>query len=556
MATFGPIASASPNILFDPARVDAQVQGFQRNQLLMQNAQQDQQQQTYQRDTEARIGLARQLVGMPEDQAAAAWGQERQRLQAAGFGRDLPEQFPGLERLKSVAASDLTTFQRLQIEEKRRQSEALAGLFGGVPAAGGASMGGATPGYTPASMSSPLPTVTAQPSSGGNVRTQNANYAQMRQEAMDTLEGDALAKRLAEISAAASADLTGTPAGTQYRANPGSTGAFAGMPAPAAGVPVLGGGQAAATPASSGGLTAEQQRLLAVTAQTNPGAVPGLALQIRSQNSSLANQEADNRRRDAQFEASQRAEQERLALAREAADRARRREGLAENYEWIDPSDHSLGQRPIKGGAADPEQARALASARRTGAPIPPFIQKAEQEDIDAIQTASSISSDLTALGKQIVDGKLDFGLISNPLARAGNFIGVDSEAGRNLQSYRATMTRIVNDSLRLNKGVQTDGDAQRAAAELMDNINSPGVVKQRLEELGRLNQRAVQYRTALINRRRAENGLPETDVSAFTNIAPAVGQGTGGGGSGTTSTATTTQASAQGGGWSIRPVQ
>jgi len=548
MATFGPIASASPNILFDPARVDAQVQGFQRNQLLMQNAQQDQQQQTYQRDTEARIGLARQLVGMPEDQAAAAWGQERQRLQAAGFGRDLPEQFPGLERLKSVAASDLTTFQRLQIEEKRRQSEALAGLLGGVPAAGGASMGGATPGYTPASMSSPLPTVTAQPSSGGNVRTQNANYAQMRQEAMDTLEGDALAKRLAEISAAASADLTGTPAGTQYAANPGSTGAFAGMPAPVAGVPVLGSGQAAATPASSGGLTTEQRRLLAVTAQTNPGAVPGLMMQMNQQSSMAADRAADNARQAELLRLQQQTAQRQEEAARLAAARA----GIPPGYRATAEG----GLEAIPGGPADPEQARAMASARRTGAPIPPFIQKAEQEDIDAIQTASSISSDLTALGKQIVDGKLDFGLISNPLARAGNFIGVDSEAGRNLQSYRATMTRIVNDSLRLNKGVQTDGDAQRAAAELMDNINSPGVVKQRLEELGRLNQRAVQYRTALINRRRAENGLPETDVSAFTNIAPAVGQGTGGGGSGTTSTATTTQASAQGGGWSIRPVQ
>jgi len=544
MAIFGPIASASPNILFDPARVDAQVQGFQRNQLLMQNAQQDQQQQTYQRDTEARIGLARQLVGMPEDQAAAAWGQERQRLQAAGFGRDLPEQFPGLERLKSVAASDLTTFQRLQIEEKRRQSEALAGLFGGVPAAGGASMGGATPGYTPASMSSPLPTVTAQPSSGGNVRTQNANYAQMRQEAMDTLEGDALAKRLAEISAAASADLTGTPAGTQYRANPGSTGAFAGMPAPAAGVPVLGAGQAAATPVS-GGLTPEQRRLLAVTAQTNPGAVPGLMMQMNQQSSMAADRAADNARQAELL----RLQQQTAQRQEEAARRAAAREGIPPGYRATAEG----GLEAIPGGPADPEQARAMASARRTGAPIPPFIQKAEQEDIDAIQTASGVASDLSALRGQIDSGKLNFSLLGNARDRAGNFIGIDTENSRNLESYRATMARIVNDSLRLNKGVQTDSDAQRAAAEIMDNINSPGKVRQRLEELGRLNERAIRYRTQLINRRRTENGLPETDVSSFTNVPASVGQGSSPPPAPAT---TTTQASAQGGGWSIRPVQ
>jgi hypothetical protein len=154
MATFGPIASAAPNVLFDAAKVDRDVLNVQRNQLLMQNAGQDQAAQQYERGWNARSSMARQLAALPEDQAAAAWSSERARLQAAGFGHGLPEQFPGMARIRAVSEGDLSTFQRYQLEEKRRQSEGLASLFG-APApgqAGGAinvsmpSAGGAAPG--------------------------------------------------------------------------------------------------------------------------------------------------------------------------------------------------------------------------------------------------------------------------------------------------------------------------------------------------------------------------------------------------------------------------
>jgi soluble lytic murein transglycosylase-like protein len=116
---------------------------------MMDNARQDQAQQSFQRDAEARIGMARELSNLPEQEAAAQWGTYRQRLQAAGLGQGLPEQFPGMERLRAVASSDMTTFQRMQLEEKRRQTEAFMGILGGgapaAPAAGG-SGGASVPG--------------------------------------------------------------------------------------------------------------------------------------------------------------------------------------------------------------------------------------------------------------------------------------------------------------------------------------------------------------------------------------------------------------------------
>jgi hypothetical protein len=81
MATFGPIASAAPNVLFNPMAVDQAVQGTQRNRLMMEQGVEDQafqrqtrQQHTFKRDAEARIGWRGSLSDLPEPEAAAQWG--------------------------------------------------------------------------------------------------------------------------------------------------------------------------------------------------------------------------------------------------------------------------------------------------------------------------------------------------------------------------------------------------------------------------------------------------------------------------------------------------
>jgi hypothetical protein len=154
MATFGSIASANPNVLFDPARAMGAAQQYKQNELLMQHRQQDQQAQTFERDATARISLARQMADLPDDVLATEWGPAVQRLQAAGLGQGInPSKPPPRERLRQIAASDLTTFQRLQIDEQRRQTEALGGLAtgGGAPAqASVPSVPGAAPGAAPA----------------------------------------------------------------------------------------------------------------------------------------------------------------------------------------------------------------------------------------------------------------------------------------------------------------------------------------------------------------------------------------------------------------------
>lgn len=56
-------------------------------------------------------------------------------------------------------------------------------------------------------------------------------------------------------------------------------------------------------------------------------------------------------------------------------------------------------------------------------------------------------------------------------------------------------MERLRNESLRLNAGVQTEGDAQRAWNELFGNLNDESVVKAQLQRIQQLNNRAIQFR-------------------------------------------------------------
>lgn len=162
-------------------------------------------------------------------------------------------------------------------------------------------------------------------------------------------------------------------------------------------------------------------------------------------------------------------------------------------------------------------------------AKLPAPALKLQQEEVDAINTAGSIQADVTALRQQIEGGKLKLGLATNLTGQAKNFMGVSDENSRNLASFRASIEKLRNDSLRLNKGVQTEGDAVRAMNELISNINDPKVVSQRLEEIRRINERAVALRRNNIDIIRRNYGVQPLDTSAAEKQRPVVGNDGGG---------------------------
>lgn len=168
-----------------------------------------------------------------------------------------------------------------------------------------------------------------------------------------------------------------------------------------------------------------------------------------------------------------------------------------------------------------------MANARRDQKNVPKLptsALKMQQEELDAIGTSSTINADLASFEKQIDSGQLKLGPMNNLTAKAKNLAGVSDEQSRNFASFQSTLEKLRNDSLRLNKGVQTEGDAQRAWNELVANINDPKVVKQRLGEIKRINERAANLRRMNVDAIRSNFGVDPMDTSGYQNQPAAVG--------------------------------
>lgn len=87
--------------------------------------------------------------------------------------------------------------------------------------------------------------------------------------------------------------------------------------------------------------------------------------------------------------------------------------------------------------------------------------------------------------------------------------LGRPSEQAAAYGLFRTNVQQIVNESLRLNTGVQTEGDAKREADSIMRNIHNPTYVAGRLRELKRINERAIRSREGAIQRRESRMSRP-----------------------------------------------
>ena len=72
---------------------------------------------------------------------------------------------------------------------------------------------------------------------------------------------------------------------------------------------------------------------------------------------------------------------------------------------------------------------------------------------------------------------------------------------------------------MRLNKGTQTEGDADRALKEILSNKTDEKIVITRLKEIQRINERAIKNRKRAINRRRKNEGVDVFDFSTYNDV-------------------------------------
>lgn len=153
--------------------------------------------------------------------------------------------------------------------------------------------------------------------------------------------------------------------------------------------------------------------------------------------------------------------------------------------------------------------------------PLPASALKMQNEEMEQARTAGAINADIGKFADAIQSGDLDLGPVTNLASQTRNYLGLSSENSRNFASFRSALEKMRNDSLRLNKGVQTEGDAQRAWNELFQSINDEKVVMQRLEEIQAINRRAAEQRRMAVDLIRQNFGADPLGDEAFS--APAV---------------------------------
>ncbi|MBX3518436.1 MAG: hypothetical protein KF835_00275 [Xanthobacteraceae bacterium] len=238
-----------------------------------------------------------------------------------------------------------------------------------------------------------------------------------------------------------------------------------------------------------------------------------VAMQVAAQNRAQANldrQYQRDERRDAQTQQNWQAD---YKLRQDQFNRG-------DNPAGFEPDPNNPGDlRYRRGGPMDPNYIKAKQDAAPK--PLSPGFQKAEDEILTDLQSLNTINGQLKRFGTMINEGKLNLGLYNNAKSQFQNYLGKSDDNSVNYADFKATLEKLRNDSLRLNKGVQTEGDAQRAWSELFANANDPKVVATRLEKIQEYNQQAATFKRNLIAQRRSDNRLPALDIDRVLGISP-----------------------------------
>lgn len=156
-------------------------------------------------------------------------------------------------------------------------------------------------------------------------------------------------------------------------------------------------------------------------------------------------------------------------------------------------------------------------------APLPQAVLKERTDLLDDISTNSSIVADLGTIKKQVDSGNLNLGFFKNLALKGKAYAGSNDTEVLNYNTYITSLEKLRNDSLRLNKGIQTDSDARRAWDEIMGNPYNSAIVSKRLEEIQNINSRAMEIKKNLVNAIHDNYGKPKYDFSAFENQKPAI---------------------------------
>jgi hypothetical protein len=190
--------------------------------------------------------------------------------------------------------------------------------------------------------------------------------------------------------------------------------------------------------------------------------------------------------------------------------------------------DERIAQMQIDGRREMAAFAAALKQSTQADKPekvLPARLQQAEDDDYEAIDTVTNLLTSIDPViqslggyGEKGVNPTLRLSALNNTQNQLKNFIGMSTAESQQYAQLQETKARIVNESLRLNKGVQTEGDAVRAATEVEAAWakNDTEATRKALVRLVEINKRAKKNKEAQIARRRQSQGVkpPQTQMS------------------------------------------
>jgi len=150
-------------------------------------------------------------------------------------------------------------------------------------------------------------------------------------------------------------------------------------------------------------------------------------------------------------------------------------------------------------------EAKADAKANK---PLPSYLAKEEEADFSAASAATNIATDAYGYINRIKTGEIKFGLKDLASIRARQLAGSGAPDVVAREDYDKFVTNLVNESLRLNKGTQTEGDAVREAKALKSS-ESKEAAASAMKKLIEINTRRAEDAASSVQKRRANAGFP-----------------------------------------------
>lgn len=140
---------------------------------------------------------------------------------------------------------------------------------------------------------------------------------------------------------------------------------------------------------------------------------------------------------------------------------------------------------------------------------LPPGALKLESDNITAGFESNQLANMVDSQIKSLVTSGLDLSPAGNVKLSVRSFAGSTEPDVLMYNDLNQFKIKLVNDTLRLNKGTQTEGDAIRAGNELTNAKSKEDVVRS-FQKIRDLNAKAIETQNQIIASRRKSSGLTE----------------------------------------------